>query len=53
MKKVNGGPRRPRLTPIAFTKIFVAGYKSFAGEAEIEIRPLTLLAGANSSGKST
>src|SRR5262249_30997264 len=37
-------------TPIA--EIGVTGFKSLANEQRIEIRPLTLLAGANSSGKS-
>jgi len=31
----------------------VAGYKSIASEQSIEVRPLTILAGANSSGKSS
>jgi len=53
MKKANGDPKRPRSRPAALAKVFVAGYKSFAGAAEIEIRPLTILAGANSSGKSS
>ncbi len=35
------------------TKITVKGFKSIAEEREIEIRPLTILAGANSSGKSS
>jgi predicted ATPase len=35
------------------TSISVAGYKSLAKEQTIEIRPLTILAGANSSGKSS
>ncbi len=35
------------------TAIAVRGYKSLAEECAIEIRPLTLLAGANSSGKSS
>src|SRR5713226_3215449 len=35
------------------TSISVAGYKSLAREQTIEIRPLTILAGANSSGKSS
>jgi hypothetical protein len=35
------------------TRITVAGYKSIAEEQSIDIRPLTLLAGANSSGKSS
>jgi hypothetical protein len=34
------------------TEIQVAGFKSISDEATIEIRPLTILAGANSSGKS-
>jgi len=35
------------------THITVAGYKSISQEQNIEIRPLTILAGANSSGKSS
>lgn len=35
------------------TAVTVSGYKSIAKETTIEIRPLTLLAGANSSGKSS
>lgn len=35
------------------TSIKVRGYKSLVEEHEIEIRPLTILAGANSSGKSS
>lgn len=35
------------------TAITVAGFKSIARETRIEIAPLTLLAGANSSGKSS
>lgn len=35
------------------TKITVAGYKSISQERSIEIMPLTILAGANSSGKSS
>jgi len=34
-------------------KIAVRGYKSIVEEQSIEIRPLTILAGANSSGKSS
>ncbi|MGO9553549.1 MAG: AAA family ATPase [Syntrophobacteraceae bacterium] len=34
-------------------KITVAGFKSIANETTIELRPLTILAGANSSGKSS
>lgn len=35
------------------TKVTVGGYKSILKERSIEIRPLTILAGANSSGKSS
>ena len=35
------------------TKITVSGFKSLAKECAIDIRPLTILAGANSSGKSS
>ena len=35
------------------TRISVSGYKSLAGECSIEIAPLTILSGANSSGKSS
>ncbi len=34
------------------TRIAVTGFKSLAEKTEVEIRPLTVLAGANSSGKS-
>lgn len=39
--------------PEAITAISVKGFKSFVDEQRIEIRPLTFLAGANSSGKSS
>ncbi len=39
--------------PDAITAISVKGFKSFDKETRLEIRPLTLLAGANSSGKSS
>src|SRR4030065_2418222 len=39
--------------PVTIAKIAVRGFKSIADEQEIELRPLTLLAGANSSGKSS
>ncbi len=35
------------------TKISVKGFKSIVEECQIDIRPLTILAGANSSGKSS
>ncbi|HMC64120.1 MAG TPA: hypothetical protein VKI65_04210, partial [Gemmataceae bacterium] len=39
--------------PPAIAEIGVAGFKSISAEQVIEIRPLTILAGANSSGKSS
>lgn len=39
--------------PQGITAITVGGYKSIREETTIEIRPLTILAGANSSGKSS
>jgi len=44
---------KPQEIPEGITKITVGGYKSIAQEQSIEIRPLTILAGANSSGKSS
>ena len=35
------------------TRITVKGFKSIAKEIPIDIKPLTVLAGANSSGKSS
>lgn len=40
-------------TPEAITQIAVKGYKSISEKQTIKIRPLTILAGANSSGKSS
>lgn len=47
--------RKKPVEPIGITKLIVEGYKSLAapGGYEIPIRPLTLIAGANSSGKSS
>jgi hypothetical protein len=39
--------------PDHISKIAVRGFKSIVDEQQIELRPLTLLAGANSSGKSS
>ena len=39
--------------PPSIRSISVSGFKSVATEQTIEIRPLTLLAGVNSSGKSS
>ncbi|MBM3499590.1 MAG: ATP-binding protein, partial [Armatimonadetes bacterium] len=48
-------PRKPKKPkePEGITKITVKGFKSLANETSIDIRPLTILAGANSSGKSS
>ena len=43
----------PRQKGEGITKIAVKGFKSIAEECEIDIRPLTILAGVNSSGKSS
>ncbi len=43
--------KRPKISGI--TGIRVSGFKSIDKEQSIEIRPLTILAGANSSGKSS
>jgi predicted ATPase len=37
----------------AISALSVKGFKSIADEQSIEVRPLTILAGANSSGKSS
>ena len=43
----------PKKKGEGITKIAVSGFKSLAKECTIDIRPLTILAGANSSGKSS
>ena len=43
----------PRGKGEGITKIAVKGFKSIAEECAIDICPLTILAGANSSGKSS
>src|SRR2546421_5963339 len=43
----------PAPQPEGITAVSVRGYKSLADETSIAIRPLTILAGANSSGKSS
>ena len=47
------GTRASKKAAADTMKIAVAGYKSIFEEREIEVRPLTLLAGANSAGKSS
>lgn len=48
-------PSRVRSSPkeTGISQITLAGYKSIRRERSIEVRPLTLLAGSNSSGKSS
>src|SRR5438128_1619140 len=54
MAKQNSSRKlRVETFPYPITKITVSGYKSISHEQSIEIRPLTILAGANSSGKSS
>jgi len=45
--------RRKRRKGQGITAISVCGYKSLHSECRAEVRPLTILAGANSSGKSS
>ncbi|HUT92245.1 MAG TPA: AAA family ATPase [Thermoguttaceae bacterium] len=49
-KEEAAGSEQPEAVP---TRIAVAGFKSIREEQSIELRPLTILAGANSSGKSS
>lgn len=51
--KATGNGSQPQQAPEGITRITVGGFKSISTEQSIEIRPLTLLAGANSSGKSS
>src|SRR5262249_42293973 len=53
MPKSNGPPEEPSKGPPGITSLSVSGFKSIVDEQTIEIRPLTLLAAANSSGKSS
>lgn len=50
-------PRSPesskRTATDGITRLTIGGYKSLSKEQSIEIKPLTILAGANSSGKSS
>lgn len=51
MSKSAPAKKRERVPGI--TRIAVSGYKSLYEECSIEVRPLTILAGVNSSGKSS
>jgi hypothetical protein len=51
-RNANQSPKA-RDGPEGISRISVCGYKSLMSEQEVEIRPLTILAGANSSGKTS
>src|SRR5262245_19854268 len=53
MSKSNGAPGDSPETSPVITSISVSGFKSIVDKQTLEVRPLTLLAGANSSGKSS
>ncbi|MFI5459244.1 MAG: AAA family ATPase [Isosphaerales bacterium] len=53
MSKSNGNSQESSPGPNTITTLSVAGFKSISDEQTIDVRPLTLLAGANSSGKSS
>lgn len=53
LMRSNGSSEKPAVQAHAISTLSVAGFKSIVDEQTIEIRPLTLLAGANSSGKSS
>ena len=53
MSKSNGASGDSPKAPPAITSLSVSGFKSIVNEQTIEIRLLTLLAEANSSGKSS
>ena len=52
-KAINSKKKDSPAKPDGITRISVSGFKSIAEEQSIEVRPLTILAGANSSGKSS
>ena len=51
--KSNNGRKPSARASAGINRIVVGGYKSLRKEQSIEVRPLTILAGANSSGKSS
>src|SRR5436190_24354198 len=53
MSKSNEASVEFLTTPPAITSLSISGFKSIVDEQTIEVRPLTLLASANSSGKSS
>jgi AAA ATPase domain len=53
MSKLNGNSQELPASLSTITTLAVRGFKSILNEQKIEVRPLTLLAGVNSSGKSS
>lgn len=53
MAKANGTVGKTTAEQTGVTRITVAGFKSIGWKRSIDVRPLTILAGANSSGKSS
>lgn len=53
MPKKKTTAKKDEKAPSHISAITVKGFKSIGEEARVEIRPLTILAGANSSGKSS
>ncbi|MHB1561300.1 MAG: AAA family ATPase, partial [Isosphaeraceae bacterium] len=53
MSKKTGSSTRATESPSEIASLTISGFKSILHEATLSIRPLTLLAGANSSGKSS
>lgn len=50
---MDDSPREPMESSTSIDTIVLKGFKSIRDRTEIELRPLTVLAGANSSGKSS
>src|SRR5260370_6033634 len=50
---IREGKLQSQSNAVGITRITVGGFKSIYPEQSIDIRPLTILAGANSSGKSS
>ncbi|MBD2692355.1 AAA family ATPase [Anabaena catenula] len=53
MNQSDSNNSKPNQNVKGIAKIFISGYKSLYDECSMEVRPLTILAGANSSGKSS
>jgi predicted ATPase len=52
-RKIKKAPQNFQANQEGITRITVGNFKSIVGEQSIDIKPLTILAGANSSGKSS